>query len=310
MTGPVRLLPALAACWFAAAAGAAPRLAELPSGKTFLAIHPHHDDHTWQYGFGGLIAKMVDAGWTGTYVRVSNDEKDGPHGWARNDQVNEAETRDALDALGVERLVSLNWRNDHMDSIPLNELRAQLILLIRELRPDAVMAYNPWGHYDRNPDHRVVARAVGEAVQLSGYANVHPEHADVGLEPHFVPWVYYSQRSDYGKGYEPNIAVKINRSQLERKQRAYWLHRNVRVRPASAASIRRALDARGLRIPELEGLDDEAAAIRLQEWFMEWISAKRGRENGVPLAEVFYFAGEWRAWPGLSRYLDDNVVEP
>ena len=296
-------------CLLAAAAAEPLPLAELPPGKTFLVIHPHHDDHTWQYGFGGLIAKMVDAGWTGAYVRVSNDEKDGSNGWGRNDIVNEAETHDALGALGVKRVISLNWRNDHMDSIPVNELRSQLILLIRELRPDAVLAYNPWGHYDRNPDHRIVAHSVGQAVQLSGYANVHPEHGDIGLEPHFVPWVYYSQRSDYGKGYQPNIAVEITPDQLARKQRAYWLHRNARVRPQSAAAVRRALDAKGLRIPGLEGLDDEAAAIQLQEWFMEWISAKRGKENGVPFAEVFYFADEWRAWPGLDEYLMRNAVQ-
>ncbi len=294
---------------FAAALAADPLpLAELPPGETFLVIHPHHDDHTWQYGFGGLIAKMVDAGWSGVYVRVSNDEKDGANGWARNDMTNEAETHEALEALGVERVISLNWRNDHMDSIPLVELRAQLILLIRQLRPDAVMAYNPWGRYDRNPDHRIVARAVGEAVQLSSFANVQTEHGDVGLEPHHVPWVYYSQRSDYGKGYEPNVAVEISASQLARKKRAYWLHRNARVRPRSAANIRRALDDRGLRIPELEGLDDEQAAIQLQEWFMVWISAKRGEENGVPYAEVFFFADEWRAWPGLAGYLNESAV--
>ena len=84
----------------------------------------------------------------------------------------------------------------------------------------------------------------------------------------------------------------------------------MRVRPQSAAAVRRALDARGLRIPDLEGLDDEAAAIRLQEWFMEWISAKRGEENGVPYAEVFYIVDEWRSWPGLREYLSRNAVKP
>jgi hypothetical protein len=102
--------------------------------------------------------------------------------------------------------------------------------------------------------------------------------------------------------------MEITPDQLARKQRAYWLHRNVRVRPQSAEAIRRALDARGLHIPELEGLDDEKAAIQLQKWFMEWISAKRGEENGVRYAEVFYFVDEWRAWPGLHDYLTKSVA--
>ena len=294
------------ATWPGLAAQPVP-VVELPPGKTFLMIGPHHDDHTWQYGFGGLIVKMVDTGWVGRYVRVTNDEKDGPHGWGNNDIVNEKETREAVGNLGVKEVISLNWRNDHMDSIPTNELRGQLILLIRKYRPDAVLSYNPWGHYDRNPDHRKVSRAVAEAVWLAGYENVHSEHFSLDLAPHRVPNLYYSQRNDYGKGYQPNVAVELDESQLKRKARSYWLHRNVRLRPAMARQVRSALDESGQKIPELEGLSDEEAAARLQEWFMYWISAKRGRENGVPYAEVFYFIGEWDHLPGLKQYLDETV---
>ncbi|MBI1355572.1 MAG: hypothetical protein GC160_14610 [Acidobacteria bacterium] len=298
----------LAVCAGAACAVAAPLpLGEIPSGGRFLVIQPHHDDHTWQYGHGGFIAKLVDAGWKGVYVRASNDEKDGSSGWGRNDQINESEAIEATSHLGIEKVVSLNWRNDHMSSIPGNELRTQLILLIRELKPDIVMSYNPWGHYDRNPDHRKVARAVGEAIWLSGFATVNPEHAEVGAPPWRVPHAYFSQRSDYGKGYEPNVAIELNAEQVARKGRAYWLHRNVRLNPATARSIRAKLDAQGLEIPELEGLDDEKATEKLQEWFMEWISRKRGEENGVEFAEVFFHVGEWRAVPGLRRYLEENV---
>ena len=307
-----RLTKLLLAAWLLTSGPATSEslpLGKIPPGKTFLVIHPHHDDHTWQYGFGGLIAKMVDAGYRGTYVRVTNDEKDGSHGWARNDMVNESETHEATQNLGIQRVISLNWRNDHMDSIPMRELRGQLVLLIRQLRPDVVMSYNPWGHYDRNPDHRKVAGAVGEAVWLAGFANVHREHRDLGLEAYRPPYVYYSQRGDYGKGYEPNIAIELNESQVSRKARSYWLHRNVRLRPSMARAVRAALGSRDLTIPELEGLSDEDAAKKLQEWFMFWISAKRGEENGVRYAEVFYFADEWYHLPGLRDYLTEQAVK-
>ena len=61
---------------------------QVPPGKVFLVIFPHHDDHTWEYTFGGLIAKFVDAGYTGYYVRMTNDEKDGSYGWAENNIIN------------------------------------------------------------------------------------------------------------------------------------------------------------------------------------------------------------------------------
>ena len=43
---------------------------------------------------------------------------------------------------------------------------------------------------------------------------------------------------------------------------------------------------------------------------MEWISAKRGKENGVKYAEVFYFLDEWHHLPGLKDYLERNAVTP
>ena len=38
-------------------------MAPLPAGKTFLVIHPHHDDHSWNWGHAGLVTKLADAGW-------------------------------------------------------------------------------------------------------------------------------------------------------------------------------------------------------------------------------------------------------
>ena len=148
-----------------------------------MIIEPHHDDHSWQWGFAGLVSRMIDEGYRGYFVRVSNDEKDGPHGYPHNDMVNLREAQTAVAHLGINDVISLNWRNDYMDPTPIKELRAQLILLIRKLRPDAVMSWDPWGHYDRNPDHRKVARAVAEAVWMAGYANIRPEHLKLGVKP-------------------------------------------------------------------------------------------------------------------------------
>ncbi|MCC6341234.1 MAG: PIG-L family deacetylase [Bryobacterales bacterium] len=254
-------------------------LGQLPKGKTFLVILAHHDDHTWEWGFGGFIARLADAGWTGYYVRTTNDEKDGNE-WGPNDIVNLREAQDAARHLGMKGVISLNWRNDHMSSAPLKEVRAQYILLIRKYRPDVLMSWDPWGHYDRNPDHKRVARAVGEAVWMAGLANVHPEHLAAGLEPFRVPQVYYTQREDYGKGHTPNIAMEFNQAELDRKTDAFWSHKNVRGTPAS---------------PEARRLS------------METPSREAGKRAGVAFAELFYAIGEWDDLPGLKEYLQTNA---
>lgn len=287
-------------------------IVDIPPGqtKTFLVIHPHHDDHSWESGPAGLITRLADAGWTGYLVRVSNDEKDGPHGYPHNDMINLFEAREATENLGIADVISLNWRNDYMDPTPHNEIRAQLILLIRKFRPDVVISYFPWGHYDRNPDHRKVSKAVGEAVWLAGFANVHPEHRRLGFQPHRAPYKFYTQRFDYGKGYEPNAVIELNESNVRRKARSYWLHRNVRLRGSTGRRLRQLLKDRGLEIPELANLSDIEAHARMQEWSMYDAARKVGSENGIEYGEMFSHLGEWHPWPGLADYLQSNAVDP
>ncbi len=283
-------------------------LADMPPGKTFLVLQPHHDDHTTDYGMGGLIARLVDEGYRGVYVRASNDEKDGPHGYPLNDMINHKEAIAATKALGLDEVISLGWRNDYMDPIPLQELRAQAILLIRQYRPDIVLGHDPWMHYDRNPDHRKVSRALAEAFWMAGYANIHPEHMELGYQPHRVPYLFLKGRVDYGRGHWPNVAVALNDEQLRRKQIAFHTHRNVYASPARTAAYRKTLAEEGLSIPEIEGLNDQQAAVVFEEFFMEWISRKIGRENNAEMAEVYWFRDEFDHLPGLSEYIRKNVA--
>lgn len=283
-------------------------LGAVPPGKVFLVVLSHHDDHTWEYGFGGFIARLTEAGWTGYYVRATNDEKDSRVGWGRGDQINLREAREAIGHLGMKDVISLNWRNDHMDSVPLAEVRAQMVLLLRRYRPDVVMTWNPWGHYDRNPDHRKVARAMAEALYQAPLENAYPEHLAAGMRPHQVRQVYYTQRSDYGKGHTPNVAIAIEPRHVEQKGKAFWAHQNVYHTPALARQIRQELARRGMAIPEFDGLTDEQAIEKLRKWQMEWASRETGKRAGVAYAEAFYLVDEWDTLPGLREYLKEHVA--
>ena len=85
-------------------------------------------------------------------------------------------------------------------------------------------------------------------------SNVHPEHRKLGLRPYRVPYKFYSQRFDYGKGYEPNVIVELSESNLRRKARSYWVHRNVRLRGATGRRMRELLKEQGLKIPVLDAV--------------------------------------------------------
>jgi LmbE family N-acetylglucosaminyl deacetylase len=280
---------------------------KLPPGKVVLVLQPHHDDHTTDYGMGGLIARFVDEGYDVHYVRASNDEKDGTREPAENDNINHREAVAAAKVLGMKDVISLNWRNDYTASIPLNELRAQLIFLIRKYKPDVVLGHNPWEHYQKNPDHRNVGRAMAEAFWLAGDRNVHPEHFALGVAPHAASYLFGKARLDWGLGHTPNVAVELKENQVRRKATAYQTHRNVYAHPGTARAVRASLARENLYVPEFANMDDQAAAVQMEEWHMEWISRKRGKEAGVQYAEDYYFLDEFDHLPGIRDYLRKNV---
>lgn len=205
-----RLLLLLAVASSAAVADKLP-LVDPPPGKVLLVAQPHHDDHTTDYGLAGLITRFIGAGYKAYYVRGSNDEKDGRHGYPRNDIINLKETRDAVRILGMEdEIISLNWRNNFETSYPLNELREQLIFLVRRYKPDAVAGHNGWEHYQKNPGHRNLGWMYEEAYWLAGYRNVHPEHFEMGTGPHETYHYFGKARLDWGLGHRPNVIIEMN----------------------------------------------------------------------------------------------------
>ena len=282
---------------------------KLPPGKVVLVLQPHHDDHTTDYGMGGLIARFVDEGYDTYYVRASNDEKDGTREPAENDIINHRESVAATKILGMKKVISLNWRNDYSGPIPLNELRGQLVFLIRKYKPDVVLGHNPWEHYQKNPDHRNVGRAMAEAWWLAGYENAYPEHFRLGVKPHQAAYLFGKARLDWGLGHTPNVAVELNAEQVRRKQLAYHTHRNVYAKPNTARSVKASLARQNLYVPEFEKMDDQQAAIQMEEWHMEWISRLRGKQAGVEFAEDYYFIDEFDDLPGLRDYLRTHIAK-
>ena len=280
---------------------------ETPPGKVVLVPQPHHDDHSTDYGMAGLIARLVDEGFRAIYIRASNDEKDGAHGYPRNDMINERETKEAIAVLGMEKVISLNWRNNFESAYALNDLREQLIFLIRKYKPDVILGHNGWEHYQKNAGHRNVGWMLDEAFWLAGLRNVHSEHFEMGVEPHAASYFYGKARLTWGLGHRPNIVMEFNADQQKCKEIAFQLHRNVRAKPAGARSLRRQLARMNLQISEFENLDDQEIAVLTANWSMEYISRLHGSHAGVEFGEEYYFMDEFYGLPGLQGFLEGNI---
>jgi len=97
-------------------------------------------------------------------------------------------------ALGLKKVFDLGYRNHMLDNYSMQDIRGRLIFLFRLLKVDTIVCYDPWGHYEENPDHYITAKAVEAARWMAGGGRDYPEHMAAGLQPHSVSERYYFAR--------------------------------------------------------------------------------------------------------------------
>ena len=253
------------------------------AGKVLAAIQPHSDDIP--IFAAGTVLKLIDEGYTAYLIRVSNDDMAGPGGIAETVSANERDNFAVAKLLGVKQTFDLNYNNHMMDNISRAELRARFIFLFRLLKVDTVVTYDPWGHYEENPDHYVTSACVEAACWMAAGRKDYPEHFAAGLKPHAVREKYYFARFQQRVNRVVDIA-----STVERKIDV--LVENKAQGPAGelGARLRRRLAERGQKLPLLGDNDTAANRAYIREFTLAG-DAKLGRKYGLTYAEQFHYIG-------------------
>lgn len=187
--------------------------------RTFAAVFPHSDDLT--IFAGGLVRTLVLAGATGYFIKITNDDKDS-YDLSVGETVRriEVETEQVAEALGLAKVYCFNYHNHYLEHGQLVEIRHRLITLFRFLQVDTVITFDPWGHYEENPDHTLTGAAVEAACWMAGRRLDLPELADLGLVPRAVAHKYYVARGPHPVNrvidVTPVLADKRNALRLHR----------------------------------------------------------------------------------------------
>lgn len=165
------------------------QLTERP--ERFMVIVAHPDDA--DYGPAATAAAWIDAGSVGHLVCCTSgdagaeDPDTDPLALAR---LREAEQRAAAAVVGYETVTFLHRPDGALENDL--ALREQLVRLIREFRPHAVLAMDPSllfhrDGYIQHTDHRAAAMAAVDAVYPAARnAMTFPHLAKAGLAPHVV----------------------------------------------------------------------------------------------------------------------------
>lgn len=177
-------------------------VAETPTpGRRLLACLAHPDDES--FGPGGTLALYAQRGVKVYLVCATRGDLGTvePEMLKEFDSVAElrkAELDCAAQALGIEELFQFGYRdsgmpgsadNEHPDALaaaPLEEVVDKLVRVIRQVRPQVVLTFDPIGGY-RHPDHIRMHEATVQAFHAAGQAKV----GTPDMEPYQPEKLYY-----------------------------------------------------------------------------------------------------------------------
>jgi len=154
-------------------------------GLRLLAVLAHPDDET--FGTGGTLAYYARRGVEVHLICATSGEvgiaPPDLRGFQSPGEMRRAELRCAAQVLGLKEVHFLNYRDSGMTGSPDNrnpealaaqptiQVARKVAILIRQIRPQVVITFDPIGGY-RHPDHIAIHNATVEALPIAGDASV------------------------------------------------------------------------------------------------------------------------------------------
>ena len=168
------------------------------NGKTILAVLAHPDDET--FGLGGTLALYARRGVSVQLVCATRGEV-GEIDPEYREKLNSPaclrtqELRCAADTLGIDTIHFLNYRdsgmpgspdNAHPQALaaqPIEKVAREVAHLIRQIRPEVVLTFDPIGGY-RHPDHIAIQRATVRGFDLASDPDFPDPEGLAPFQPH------------------------------------------------------------------------------------------------------------------------------
>ena len=278
-------------------------------GKVLLALQAHSDDIPLMAS--GTVAKLIEEGYSGYLVRATNDDMGDAEGLgtvgtiAENAAGNERDNAEVARILGCQGHFDLNYSNHRMADVSLNELICRLIFLIRLLKVDTVVSWDPWAHDEENPDHYTLAKGVEAACWMAGRSHDYEEQFAAGLQPKTVADKYYFAR-------RPEITRVVDISkQIDKKVEVIRANRAKGPGGHLGSRLRAELAQQNLKLPLL-GDDDVTAERSYIKEFVLAGSRELGKQYGVEYAEAFHYEAPGMAGadrdPRVDAYVKQHAV--
>jgi LmbE family N-acetylglucosaminyl deacetylase len=157
----------------------------IDSAQKYVLFQPHSDDGVWFAG--GLLLKLARAGKEVTLVTMTDGclgSTDITMTRERLVEIRREEDRQAGLAVGITRHLYMPFRDGELPHC--GETTAAMVRIIRQERPDAVLAPDPWLAYEAHQDHLNCGWSAAESLIYCNLPLYLPE-----LPPHDVRFIAF-----------------------------------------------------------------------------------------------------------------------
>lgn len=263
--------------------------------KTVLVVVAHADD--MEFMAAGTVARFVCEKGYDVYEYILTDNSKGSYRLPSHELI-EISAREAVEAgrvLGIKEVRFGGYPDGQLNETHPNVLREKIMAMIREVRADIVMSWDPFAPYEGHPDHRMVSMATLEAAGFSSNPMFHPEHPH---KPYMVTEAYWFAKSPWNA----ELFVDIE-STMDKKVEALLKHDC-----QMALTVDSMVDEAavlGVDIPLLKN-SAPAGYLSLMEAGIRRLSSVVGEKADMAYAEQF----RYEKLGILDRALGTAYVEP
>jgi LmbE family N-acetylglucosaminyl deacetylase len=148
--------------------------------RSLLFVGAHPDDEV--FFAGGTLARYVEEGTRVSIICATRGERGATGDLCSIEElpnIREAELISAMRVLGVTDVHFLPYEDQKLSTAPPDEIRRHLVQLIREIKPQIVITFDPEGA-NQHTDHMAISRFASDAVSAAAdhrwYPEVGPAH--------------------------------------------------------------------------------------------------------------------------------------
>ena len=256
------------ACGQVASQPSIPLPVETWAGKTVMFIYAHIDD--MEAASGGLVTRLHDIGATVHLLIMTNGDKgcsnDEICGNVSNSELVEIRKQEQYRSAEVLRIplnniYFLEYEDVILKTYSRSEISQKIVTLIRSVKPDVVMTWDPaphfnmipsegWGDLGYHPDHQYSGELTVDAVWYASLDRLWPDLGEKWKVPETYTWAYNPE-------VVPSHYFDINGSPLLAKTEAFLQMRSQYSDPMQIKAMFLML---GLRMGQTCELPEKAVA--------------------------------------------------